>query len=158
MASWPGTAPRTGGPSSSAASSRAGGGSLSDLVLLRTGVAMRKELRLRRRKEFDSVFRRGRIWANDLLVVRTLPNELEHNRYGFVISKRLGKAVTRNRVRRRLREGIRSLSLRPGWDVVISGKTPASQAGFQELKRAVVELFGSAGILDREPPPGEARS
>ena len=118
---------------------------------------MRKELRLQRRKEFDSVFRRGRVWANDLLVLRTLPNELEHNRYGFVISKRLGKAVSRNRLRRRLREGIRSLSVRAGWDVVISPKTPASQAGFAELKRAVVELFGSAGILDGEPSPGEAR-
>src|SRR4029450_7086212 len=53
-------------------------------VHARIGTSMRKELRLRRRKDFDAVFRRGRSWHNELLVLRTLPNALEHNRYGFV--------------------------------------------------------------------------
>jgi ribonuclease P protein component len=110
--------------------------------------SMRKELRLRRRKEFDAVFQRGRTWHNELLVLRILPNSLEHNRYGFVTSKRLGGAVIRNRVRRRLRESIRVLPAQPGWDVVVSAKLPAAKAAFQELNRSVVDLLTRAKILN----------
>ncbi len=109
---------------------------------------MPRQLRLRRRKEFDAVFRQGRTWANELVVLRILPNQLDHNRYGFVTSKRLGKAVLRNLVRRRLREGLRSLPLRPGWDVVISAKTKAARASFQELTGAVADLLAAARILE----------
>jgi ribonuclease P protein component len=108
---------------------------------------MRKELRLRRRKEFDAVFRKGRAWHNEFLVLRTLPNELEHNRYGFITSKRLGKAVVRNRVRRRLREAVRVLPATSGWDAVVSAKAKAAEADFHVLNRAVIDLMNRAGIL-----------
>lgn len=109
--------------------------------------AVRRQLRLRRRKDFDVVFQEGRVLGNRLLVFRSVPNQLQHNRYGFITSKRLGKAVVRNRVRRRLREGVRALATRPGWDVVISARVPAAQASFHELRTAVVNLFARAGIL-----------
>ena len=115
---------------------------------------MHRQMRLRRRKEFDAVFRQGRTRANELLVLRSLPNQLEHNRYGFVTSKRLGKAVVRNRVRRRLREGVRSLPLRPGWDVVISAKAAAAEADFHELREAAADLLARARILSEEALPG----
>jgi ribonuclease P protein component len=108
---------------------------------------MRRELRLRRRKDFDAVFRQGRAWHNELLVLRSIPNALDHNRYGFITSKRLGKAVVRNRVRRRLRESVRVLPANTGWDVVVSAKARAADSNFQELNRAVVQLLGRAGIL-----------
>ena len=119
---------------------------------------MRRQLRLRRRKEFDAVFRQGRTWANELLVLRSLPNELDHNRYGFVTSKRLGKAVVRNRVRRRLRECVRSLAARPGWDVVVSARARAADADFHQLRKAVVSLFVRAGILGGDAPTQESPS
>ncbi len=102
------------------------------------------------------MFRQGRAWANELLVLRSLPNELEHNRYGFVTSKRVGNAVVRNRVRRRLREAVRSLTNRPGYDVVISAKTAAAQADFHRLKRAVSDLLARARILVRDATAGES--
>jgi ribonuclease P protein component len=111
--------------------------------------SMRKELRLRRRKDFDAVFQRGKAWHNELLVLRSLPNDLEHNRYGFVTGKRLGGAVVRNRLRRRLRESIRVLPAHPGWDVVVSAKMPAADASFQRLNRCVIDLLCRAGIVDR---------
>ncbi len=116
---------------------------------------MRRQLRLCRRKDFDAVFDQGRSWANQLLVLRSLPNHLEHNRYGFVTSKRVGKAVVRNRVRRRLREAVRALPSRPGWDVVISAKRAASEADFHQLKAAVADLLGRARLLVRQAPPEE---
>ncbi len=160
MVLWPGTALAAAGPSSNAASLRAGGGSPVEpagaSALGIAGPRVRKELRLRSRKDFQAVLGRGRAWHNELLVLRTLPNTLPHNRYGFVTSGRLGKAVTRNRVRRRLREGVRTLTLQPGWDVVISAKVPAARASFHELNRAAVALLAKAGMLREEAAEGGA--
>ena len=113
------------------------------------GVAIRNQEqgRLRHRKDFDAMFRRGRSWNNSLLVLRTLPNDLPHSRYGIITSKRVGNAVVRNRVRRRLKEVIRSLSLREGWDVVLSAKTSTAGASFQQLRLAVVDLVSKAELL-----------
>jgi ribonuclease P protein component len=115
---------------------------------------VQEQLRLRRRRDFDAVFQKGQILGNRLLVLRTAANQLPHNRYGFVTSKRLGNAVARNRVRRRLREGIRGLATRPGWDVVVSARARAAQADFHELRSSVASLFARAGILDEEKAPG----
>lgn len=112
---------------------------------------MRRELRLRGRKAFDAVFQRGRLWSNHLLVLRVLPNGLSHNRFGFVTSKRLGNAVVRNRVKRRLREGVRTLPLEQGWDIVFSGRAAAAQADFHQLKQAAANLLARAHILRDDP-------
>ena len=146
-ASWPEIARAAGGRCSSAGFSRDGGGSPSERTAGRAGAAVRRQLRLRRRKDFDAVFQKGQVLANRLLVFRSLPNQLPHNRYGFITSKRLGKAVVRNRVRRRLREGVRTFPTQAGWDVVISARAPAAQADFHKLKAAVANLFARAGIL-----------
>src|SRR5574341_2329504 len=108
--------------SSSAASSRAGGGSPSEPHAPPETPVVRRELRLRRRKDFDRVFRGGRAWSNNLLVLRSLASDLPHNRFGLVTSKRVGTAVVRNRVRRRLREALRPLPLGTAWDIVVSAK------------------------------------
>lgn len=148
--------------SSSAACSRAGGGlPYSRRVAgpderyggIRLGI--RKDLRLRHRKDFDDVYKRGRAWNDELLVLRTLPNGLEHNRYGFVTSKKLGNAVVRNRTRRRLQESLRVQPLHPGWDIVVSAKAKAAEADFHELNRATVDLLARAGILQQDMGPAE---
>ena len=144
-----------GRPSSSVASSRAGGGSPPERPAGQDAPAVRRDLRLRRRKDFDSVFRGGRAWSNKLLVLRSLASDLPHNRIGFITSKRVGGAVVRNRVRRRLREALRPLPMATSWDVVVSAKTAAAGADYQELKRAVIDLLARAGIL-KEAPGGAA--
>lgn len=110
-------------------------------------MALPRELRLRHRRDFDAVFRSGRTYHNDLLVLRSLPNDMPHNRFGFITSKRLGKAVVRNRVRRRLQEAARQLPLRSGWDIVISAKAAAAQADYQRLRQGLIDLLARAGLL-----------
>jgi ribonuclease P protein component len=121
-----------------------------------TPLGIRKEWRLRHRSDFENVFRQGRSWNNELLVLRTLPNALDHNRYGFVTSKKVGNAVVRNRTRRRLQESLRLTSVEPGWDVVVSAKSRAAEADYYELNRAAVELLARAGILSESAPEGGA--
>ena len=149
MGSWHATAPGLGGPFSSGASSRAGGGSPSSgpqPARRRGHLGLPKHLRLRLRRDFDAVFKNGRSHNDQFLVLRTLPNNLDHNRYGFVTSKKLGKAVVRNRVRRRLREIVRQTPAAPGYDVVLSAKTKAATTEFADLRDSVVRLLSRAGL------------
>ncbi len=108
---------------------------------------MNRERRLTRRREFDAVLQEGQAWSTPLFAVRALPTGREMTRFGFIVSRRLGKAVVRNRVKRRLREACRQLPLRPGWDIVIIAREPAKAADFWELKRALEEVFRRAGLL-----------
>lgn len=78
--------------------------------------------------------------ANGLLVMRVLPNGLERSRFCFVTGKRVGNAVVRNRVKRRLREVVRNSAAAPGWDTVLIARKGAGEADFKQLERAVHNL------------------
>jgi len=73
-------------------------------------------------------------------------------RFGISVSKKVGNAVLRNRVRRRLREVLRAAlpDLRVGFDAVLVARAAASSAEFEVLSQAVLELFRRAR-LNREP-------
>ena len=111
---------------------------------------MQSPFRLRRRNEFAGVYRRGRAWSNEVLVLRALPNNLEHNRFGFSVSRKVGNAVVRNRVRRRLREALRALPLRHGWDLVVIARPITATLSFAEL-RVALEATATRGRLLEAP-------
>ena len=113
---------------------------------------MKKRERLKARKDFANVYRKGRAWANQFLVLRALPNDLPHHRCGFVASKRVGKAVVRNRLKRRLKEGLRTLTVQPGWDLILLARPPAATASYHELREAIVNLLSRARLLDGAGP------
>ena len=103
--------------------------------------------RLAGRREFEAVFTGGKSWTNDLVALRALPNRSESNRYGFAAGKRLGGAVVRNRVRRRLREVVRLTPIRSGWDMVFIARQSAAGTDYQALRKATEELLARAQLL-----------
>ena len=86
--------------------------------------------------------------ANGYLVLYARPNRSATNRVGITVSKKLGHAVVRNRVRRRLREIYRLNEDRfaPGWDIVVVARSRCVGADFQKLTRAYLSLAEKAGI------------
>ena len=111
-----------------------------------------RPLRLRRPFEFERVRKRGRSWTTPLLVLAVLPNDLEHNRYGFAVGRRIGGAAGRNRVKRWLRESVRELhpQLRQGHDLVYIARGRLTGAGveFEQVREATRILARKAGLLD----------
>lgn len=91
--------------------------------------------------------------ANGFLVLYARKNNSDTNRVGVTVSKKLGHAVVRNRVRRRLREVYRLHEERfaPGWDIVVVARSRCVKADFLALTEAYLSLAAKAGILRGEP-------
>ncbi len=90
--------------------------------------------------------------ANGFLVLYARRNRIGTNRVGITVSKKLGKAHIRNRLRRRFREIYRlnEEKFLPGWDIVVVARGKAIEADFQDLTRAYLALAKKAGILRPE--------
>jgi len=79
--------------------------------------------------------------------MKALPNGLALSRYGFSVSRRVGKAVTRNRVKRLFRHILRLKSLEPGWDIVFIARPLAANADYAGLEKAIDDLLSRAQLL-----------
>ncbi|HHW71790.1 MAG TPA: ribonuclease P protein component [Firmicutes bacterium] len=92
--------------------------------------------RLRNPREFSFVYNKGTPCFGRHVVVSQVPTGRSVSRVGFAVSKKLGSAVTRNRVKRRLKAIMQELAdhISPGYDVVIGAKRSSVGASFAELK------------------------
>lgn len=107
---------------------------------------MERRSRLLRSADFERTLRSGRRAASDYLAVFVSDNELGRARVGLAVSRRLGNAVVRNRIKRRLRELVRPLLTRAkgGRDVVIVARPRAVDAEFGRLRQEI-EMLWSKG-------------
>src|SRR6202165_394415 len=104
---------------------------------------VKQRSRLLRSADFDRTLRSGRRAASEYLALFVSDNELGRPRVGLAVSKKLGNAVVRNRVKRRLRELVRPLVTRAegGRDVVIVARTRAVDAEFTRLRQEIEMLW-----------------
>ena len=101
---------------------------------------------------FRRLYRKGGSAANGLLVLYCRPNGTARNRIGLTVSAKLGCAVKRNRMRRRLREIYRlhEGQFLPGWDIVVVARTRAMEAPYDRLENAYLSLARRMGLCRSE--------
>jgi ribonuclease P protein component len=98
---------------------------------------------LRSPRDFAALQQLGRSRSHRLVTVRIRHNELDHNRYGIATGRRIGKAVERNRVRRRVRDILRRLdgTIGTGRDILVVARPDSVTASFRELAAAIGKLL-----------------
>ncbi len=103
---------------------------------------------------FRRLYQKGNQAGNRYLVLYARKNRTRENRVGITTGKKLGHAVTRNRVRRRLREIYRLNEDRfvPGYDIVVVARSQAVNASFAQLQDSYLALAARIGILRGDKP------
>lgn len=104
-------------------------------------------MRLKRSEDFRACYSQGRLFKSHVAVLHVLPNDLPYTRVGFSVSKKLGTAVRRNLVRRRLQAIVQTCDLVAGYDLVIAARVRAKDLPFAELSKGVIALLKRAGLL-----------
>lgn len=119
-------------------------------------MGLKKQLRLRRKEDFDRLRLEGDTLRHRFLVLNAAPNGLAHNRYGVITSKRLGNAVTRNRIRRQFYEAVRlhHSTLQTGYDLVLVARPDVVGQSFHAIANALNEILQRAGLpLEKDDYP-----
>lgn len=108
-----------------------------------------KKERLHLTKDFKKVYNLGKVYHSNNLILFVLPTYEDIRRVGFVVGKKVGKAVKRNRVKRLLREGYRlnKNSLILGVDLVVIAKGNTSELSFKDIEKELLMLFKKAGLV-----------
>lgn len=107
---------------------------------------MEKSLRLRSNQDFKRVYARGKSYRNRNFILIVRPNALPHPRIGFSITKKTGNSVTRNLLKRRLREIVRlnrDRLTRP-MDMIVIPRKNTVDLEYQQLESSLLHVLGLA--------------
>lgn len=109
---------------------------------------MQKQYKLSSSRAFEYIHKHGKSFANSNLVLIYAPTKF-NLRVGFSVSKKLGKAVVRNKVKRRLREGFRQIipCLNPHFNYVFIARAGAEKCDYHELLASMKHLLGKANLV-----------
>lgn len=110
---------------------------------------MKRSYSLKRNKEFRYVYRAGKSVGSKILVLIYIRTKHPGIRIGFSVGKRIGNAVCRNRVKRRLREVVTPLLPRiaSGYRLIFIARNPIADAEYRRIESTVRYLADKAGLL-----------
>lgn len=109
--------------------------------------------RLKKKKDFDRIFKKGRSFKEDFLIFKIVKNNLKSSRFGFVVSRNISKKSTlRNKIKRRLRELVRMKlkKIKKGIDGVLIACPGLEVKDFWEIEEAIDKIFKRTKILEEK--------
>lgn len=112
---------------------------------------LQKINRLTRTKEIVRVLKQGIFTKEKFLTLKVAPNHLSVSRFAFIVSGKISKkSTTRNRIKRRLREGVRARikNIRPGFDIVVRPHPEIKEKRFREVEEALAQLLKKVNVLE----------
>ena len=107
---------------------------------------------LKKTKDFQNVYRRGKSYANRYLVMYVLSNQTEGNRLGISVSKKVGNSVIRHHLTRLIRESYRLHEdmFNSGLDIVVVARSTAKDISYHEVESALLHRGGLHKIISKE--------
>ncbi len=117
------------------------------------GRGFSKEERLRKRREFLDLYKRGDKIQSAYFVLYMLENGLPYHRLGITVSRKIGKSVVRNRIKRLLREIFRAnkQALSSHCDLVVNAKRASARTHKRQIQEDILKAMQR---WNRKPPPG----
>lgn len=118
---------------------------------LRREFGVKRATTVKENYEFRRIYAKGKSGVSSCLVVYCRPNKRDHNRLGVTVSAKLGHAVVRNRIRRRLREIYRlsQPKMKQGFDIILVARSRAVTATYQDLERAYFRMCEKLDLLEQ---------
>ncbi|SFM12419.1 ribonuclease P protein component [Salibacterium qingdaonense] len=111
---------------------------------------MKKAYRIKKNHEFSRIFEKGRSSANRQFVIYVMDNSRnDYYRTGLTVSRKMGNAVTRNRIKRLLREVLRDIDsqIEVGRDYIIIARKPVADMDYAQIKKSLKHVMNVAGVL-----------
>ena len=106
--------------------------------------------RLKKEKDFERIFKKGKSFKNGFLILKIVLNDLEESRFGFIVSQKVSKkAVLRNKIKRRLRDIIQKniAKIKKGVDVALIVLPGLEKKSFLETKETLDVLLKKTGLV-----------
>jgi len=109
-----------------------------------------KTNRLRKEKDFEKLFKKGKSFKNGFLILKIVENDSKESRFGFIVSQKVSKTATlRNKVKRRLRDIIQQnvANIKKGTDVALIALPGLEKKSFLETKESLNVLLKKANLI-----------
>ena len=108
--------------------------------------------RLRKRYQFNYIYKNGTHFSSSALVLYVTPSKTKSIKVGFAVTKKIGKAVQRNAVRRRLREIVQKQlpNLKQNYNIILVARDNVAEFSFENLSKQFIDLIKKADILRDE--------
>ena len=102
---------------------------------------MNSKYRIKKNEEFEYIMKNGSVIKNSFYVIYNIERKEEYNRYGISVSKKIGDAVVRNKIKRRIRDIILKNSIKNGYDYVIIVRKEVGGSSFDKMKDELLSLI-----------------
>ncbi len=108
-----------------------------------------KQLRMKRNTQFTYVFKKGQAFKGKHLMLIVAPKKYKTAKIGLVVTKKIGKSVVRNRIKRLIRESVRKYvpNLSPAYDLIVVARQGIECATFEEINKTILELLRKSNAL-----------